>query len=75
MAITYQGDCKAVVKEGPKNEPIIIFELSDGESIPDLKGEVIGIHLKPGASRDNAEYIARTINQNMSSFFLTTFKE
>jgi hypothetical protein len=55
MAITYQGDYKAMVKTGPENEPIIIFELSDGEPIPDLKGEAI--------------------NQHMSSFFLTSFKE
>ena len=75
MAITYQGNYQAVVKEGPSKEPIIVFELSDGEPIPDLKGEVIGIHLKPGASRDNAEYIVRTINQHMSSFFLTSLKE
>ena len=75
MAITYKGDYKAVVKEGPENEPIIIFELSDGEPIPDLKGEVIGIHLKPGASNKDAEDIVRAINQHMSSFFLTSFKE
>lgn len=43
MAITYQGDYKAVVKEGPENEPIVIFEVSDGEPIPSLKGEVQGI--------------------------------
>jgi hypothetical protein len=75
MAITYQGDYKAVVKEGPENEPIIIFEVSDGKPIPGLKGEVIGIHLKPGASNEDAEDIVRAINQHMSSFFLTSFKE
>ena len=40
----------------------------------DLKGEVIGIHLKPGASIKDAEDIAHAINQHMSSFFLTSFK-
>ena len=75
MAVTYKGDYKAVVKKGPENEPIIIFELSDGEPIPDLKGEVIGIHLKPGASNKDVEDIVRAINQHMSSFFLTSFKE
>ena len=75
MAVTYQGDYKAVVKEGPENEPIIIFELYGGEPIPDLKGEVIGIHLKPGVSNKDAEDIAQAINQHMSRFFLTSFKE
>ncbi len=75
MAVTYQGDYRAEVKEGPENEPIIVFEISDGEPIPGLKGEVIGIHLKPGISVKDAERIASTINQNMSSFFLTSFKE
>lgn len=75
MAVTYQGDYKAVVKEGPENEPVIIFELYGGEPIPDLKGEVIGIHLKPGASNQDAESIVRAINKHMSGFFLTSFKE
>ena len=75
MAITYQGDYRAVVKEGPENEPIIIFEVSSGEPIPGLKGEVIGIHLKPGASNEDAEDVVRAINQHMSRFFLTSFKE
>ena len=75
MAITYQGEYKAGVKKDPENEPIIIFEVSDGEPIPGLKGEVIGIHLKPGASNEDAEDIVRAINQHMSSFFLTSFKE
>lgn len=75
MAITYQGDYRALVKEGPKNEPIIVFEVSDGEEIPDLKGEVIGIHLKPGVSHKEAQDIVNAINQHMSSFFLTSFKE
>ena len=64
MAVTYQGDYRAVVKQGPENEPI-----------PDLQGEVIGIHLKAGASAQQAEDIARAVNQHMSSFFLTSFKE
>jgi len=36
MAITYKGDYKAVVKEGPEDEPIIIFKWSDGEPIPKM---------------------------------------
>jgi hypothetical protein len=64
MAVTYQDDYRAVVKQGPENEPI-----------PDLKGEVIGIHLKAGTSAQQAEDIARAVNQHMSSFFLTSFKE
>ena len=75
MAVTYQGDYRAVVKQGPENEPPIIFELSEGEPIPHLKGEVIGIHLKAGTSAQQAEDIARAVNQHMSSFFLTSFKE
>jgi hypothetical protein len=75
MAVTYQGSYRAMVKQGPENEPIIVFELSDGEPIPDLKGEVIGIHLKPGASIQDAEDIVAAINRHMSSFFLTSFKE
>jgi hypothetical protein len=75
MAFTYQGDYKAVIKEAPENEPVIIFELYDGEPIPDLKGEVIGIHLNPGPSKQDAESIVRAINQHMSSFFLTSLKE
>lgn len=75
MAITYQGDYKAIVKAGPANEPIIIFELSDGEPIPHLRGEVIGLHLKPGVSGKDAEDLAKVINRHMSSFFLTSFKE
>ena len=74
MAVTYQGTYRAEVKEGPENEPVIVFEVSDGEPIPDLKGEVIGIHLKPGVSIKDAENLAHAINQHMSSFFLTSFK-
>ena len=64
MAVTYQGDYRAVVKQGPENEPL-----------PHLKGEVIGIHLKAGTSAQQAEDIVRAVNQHMSSFFLTSFKE
>lgn len=75
MAVTYQGDYRAVVKRGPENEPLVVFELSGDKAIPGLKGEVIGIHLKPGTSSQQAEDLARAVNQHMSSFFLTSFKE
>jgi hypothetical protein len=74
MAITYQGKYKAVVREAPAGEPIIVFEAVDGEPIPDLKGEVIGIHMKAGTAVEEAQEIARAINKCMASFFLTSFK-
>ncbi len=74
MAITYQGQYEAVVKEGPAGEPLIVFELREGEPIPDLKGDVVGIHMQSGTPLAEAQDIARAINRRMSSFFLTSFK-
>jgi len=74
MAVTYQGQYQAVVKEASAGEPIIVFQLVDGDPIPDLRGEVIGIHMESGTSFEEAQEIADTINKRMSSFFLTSFK-
>jgi len=74
MAVTYQGQYQAVVKEASAGEPIIVFQLVDGEPIPDLRGEVIGIHMEAGTSAEEAQEIADAINKRMSSFFLTSFK-
>lgn len=74
MAVTYQGQYEAVVKEAPAGEPIIVFELLEGNPIPDLRGEVIGIHLVSGTTPEQAQAIADTINGRMASLFLTSFK-
>lgn len=75
MTRTYQGHYHAVVKEGPTGEPIIIFESVSGEPIRELKGDIVGIHMKPGTSLEQVQDIATAINQHMSSFFVTSFKE
>jgi hypothetical protein len=74
MAVTYQGQYQAVVKEASAGEPIIVFQLVDGDPIPDLRGEVIGIHMQAGTSVQEAQQVADAINKRMSSFFLTSFK-
>ncbi|MFZ0469764.1 MAG: hypothetical protein WAL92_12660 [Thiogranum sp.] len=74
MAVTYQGQYQAVVKEASAGEPIIVFQLVDGDPIPDLRGEVIGIHMEAGTSVEEVQEIADAINKRMSSFFLTSFK-
>jgi len=75
MTITYQAHYQAVVKEGPSGEPIIVFESLTGEPIRELKGDVVGIHMKPGTTVEEVEEIATAINQHMSSFFVTSFKD
>lgn len=74
MAVTYVGQYQAVVKEAAGGEPIVVFELVEGDPIPDLRGEVIGIHMVPGTTSVQAQEIADAINSRMSSFFLTSFK-
>ena len=74
MAITYQGQYEAVVREGPAGEPIIVFELREGDAIPELKGDIVGIHMQSGTPLGEAQDIARAINRRMASFFVTSFK-
>ena len=74
MAATYQGQYQAVVKEAPAGEPIIVFQLREGDPIPDLRGEIIGIHMVAGTTPEQAQAIADAINGRMASFFLTSFK-
>jgi hypothetical protein len=75
MTKTYQGHYHAVVKEGPTGEPIIVFESVSGEAIRELKGDIVGIHMKPGTTVEEVQDIATAINLHMSSFFVTSFKE
>jgi hypothetical protein len=75
MTRTHQGHYQAAVKEGPNGEPIIVFESVSGEPIRELKGDVVGIHMKPGTKVEQVQDIATAINEHMSSFFVTSFRD
>lgn len=73
MARTYQGSYRAVAKADPDGVPFIVFELEEGEAIPELKHDSIGVHLRAGATMDEARELAHAINQKMSALFLTRY--
>jgi hypothetical protein len=73
MAKTYTGSHKAIVKEFGDGQPYILFELLQGEEIPMFRQANIGFTLERGTTYEEAQAIARQVNEKLVGLLFTKF--
>ena len=73
MPRTMSGQHVATVKESADGFPFILFEPS-GDAPPELSDFLLCLRLKPGATYEDAQAVARYINGNIDGLSLTDMR-
>ena len=69
--MTDRGEYRCVVKEYASGAPWLAFEPLRDIELPELRGKILGIDLRPGVSFEEAREIARILDDHMVGIIIT----
>jgi len=69
--MTDRGEYRCVVKEYASGAPWLAFEPLRDIELPELKGKILGIDLRPGVSFEEAREIASILDAHMVGIAIT----
>ena len=69
--MTDRGEYRCVVKEYASGAPWLAFEPLRDIELPELRGKILGIDLRPGVTFEEAREIARILDDHMVGIIIT----